>query len=179
MKKIFLSAAVVMMAIGAASAQDSHRGHKHAEAKSQAAQPATAVAAPLVAVDGTAAMPATSLTTDNIAFVEERHDFGTLREGDAAEYVFKVKNTGKEDLIISKVQPSCGCTTPDWTKEPIKPGKMGMVKASYGTQGRPGHFDKNLTVMTNAGNKMIYISGNVEKAPETSAPQNSSMIRTN
>jgi len=88
-------------------------------------------------------------------------------------------NTGKEPLIIQRVQPSCGCTTPDWTKEPIAPGKTGMVKASYGTQGRPGHFEKSLTVFSNAGTKMLTIKGTVEKAPETSVPQNNSMIRTN
>lgn len=181
MKKVLLSAAVLMMAFGAANAQ--HEGHKHASEKTktntQTVTSGNAAAQPVVAVDGTLAAPTTTLTVDNIVFKDDRHDFGNLKEGDAADYVFTVKNSGKEDLIITRVAPSCGCTTPDWTKEPIKPGKSGMVKASYGTQGRIGHFDKNLTVMTNAGNKMIYISGNVEKAPESSAPQNNSMIRTN
>jgi hypothetical protein len=54
-----------------------------------------------------------------------------------------------------------------------------MVKATYGTQGRPGHFEKNMTVFTNAGTKMVSFKGSVEKAPETSVPQNGSLMRTN
>ncbi len=126
-----------------------------------------------------AATAATSLTVDNIAFSSDNFDFGTIEEGPAADHVFTFTNTGKEPLIIQRVQPSCGCTTPDWTKEPIAPGKSGMIKASYGTQGRPGHFEKTMTVFTNAGTKTVSFKGNVEKAPETSVPQNSSMMRTN
>lgn len=127
----------------------------------------------------TKATPASSLTIENLAFKSDSHNFGTLGEGDAAVHVFEFKNTGKTPLIIERVQPSCGCTTPDWTKEPIAPGKTGMVKASYGTQGRPGNFDKTLTVFSNAGTKVLNIKGNVEKAPESSVPQNTSMMRTN
>ena len=125
------------------------------------------------------ATPATTLTPENLAFTSESHDFGTIAEGGAAEYVFQFKNTGKEPVTIQRVQPSCGCTIPDWTKEPIAPGKTGMVKASYGTQGRPGQFNKTLTVFSNAGTKMLTIQGNVEKTPENSVPENTSMIRTN
>ncbi len=85
----------------------------------------------------------------------------------------------KSPLVIERVQPSCGCTAPDWTKEPIAPGKTGMVKATYGTQGRPGHFEKTMTVFTNAGTKLVSFKGTVEKAPETSVPQNGSMMRSN
>lgn len=120
-----------------------------------------------------------ALTTDNMAFQKDSHDFGTLAEGGAADFIFQFKNTGKEPLIIQKVQPSCGCTTPDWTKEPILPGKTGIVKASYGTQGRPGPFTKTLSVISNAGTKVLTITGTVEKAPSTSVPENNSMMRTN
>lgn len=119
------------------------------------------------------------LTTDNMVFQKDTHDFGTLSEGGAADFIFQFKNTGKEPLIIQKVQPSCGCTTPDWTKEPILPGKTGIVKASYGTQGRPGPFTKTLSVISNAGTKVLTITGTVEKAPSTSVPENNSMMRTN
>jgi hypothetical protein len=123
--------------------------------------------------------PATTLTADNLQFVSDSHDFGIVQEGGAADYVFQFKNTGKEPIVISKVQPSCGCTVPDWSKDPILPGKTGFVKASYGTQGRPGHFEKSMTVFSNAGTKMVSFKGTVEKAPEASVPTNSSMIRTN
>jgi len=156
MKKIVLSCALLTLLGGAAFAQD----------KKQAA-PATPAAA------------ATTLTPDNISFKSESFDFGTIEEGPAAEHVFVFTNTGKEPILIQRVQPSCGCTTPDWTKDPIAPGKTGMIKASYGTQGRPGPFEKTMTVFTNAGTRMVSFKGTVEKAPETSVPQNNSVMRAN
>jgi hypothetical protein len=189
MKKLLFSAAMLSLTAFGAAAQDhaghnhaageDHSGHNHGTTAPAAATPAAAATATVNTASAPIAAVATTLTVDNMAFTEERHAFGTLREGDPAEHVFTFKNTGKEDIIISNVQPACGCTTPDWTRTPIKPGQTGMVKASYGTTGRVGGFDKNLTVMSNAGNKMLYISGLVEKAPETSAPTNNSMIRTN
>lgn len=154
MKKLFFSLGLVVATAAAASAQE-----KKAEMSTQPA--------------------ATSLTVDNLKFKTDSHDFGSVDEGSPAEFVFEFKNTGKEPLVIQRVQPSCGCTTPDWTKEPIAPGKSGMVKASYGTSGRPGHFDKTLTVFSNAGTKVLSIKGDVAKAPETSVPQNNSLMRTN
>lgn len=154
MKKGIFVFGIAMLAAGASMAQEK----KPAPAPQQAAS---------------------SLTADNMAFQKDSHDFGNLAEGAAADHVFQFKNTGKEPIIIQKVQPSCGCTTPDWTKEPILPGKTGIVKASYGTQGRPGPFTKTLTVMSNAGTKVLTISGTVEKAPTSSVPENTSMIRTN
>ena len=169
MKKIILSLSVLMGTFAVASAQDDHAGHDHAKAAQ--ANTITTAAAP--------ATKPTTLTADNLAFKSDNHDFGTVDEGAPAEYVFALKNTGKEPLIIERVQASCGCTTPDWTKDPIAPGKTGMVKAAYGTQGRPGHFEKTLTVFSNAGTKVLTIKGDVTKAPETSVPQNNSLMRTN
>lgn len=158
MKKTILSVAVLFCITGAAFAQD----------KKQTISTQTAPAA-----------AATTLTPENVAFKSDTYDFGSIEEGPSADHVFTFTNTGKEPLIIQRVQPSCGCTTPDWTKEPVAPGKTGMIKASYGTQGRPGHFEKTMTVFTNAGTKMLTFKGTVEKAPESSVPQNSSMMRTN
>ena len=123
---------------------------------------------------------ASTLSADNMAFQTDTHDFGTVQEGGAADYMFTFVNTGKEPIIIQRAQPSCGCTASDWTKEPILPGKTGYVKASYGTQGRPGPFTKTITVLSNAGAKVLTFKGEVEKAPSGSVPENSSsMIKTN
>src|SRR5436190_1720705 len=116
MKKIILSFALLAMASGAALAQEKKQ---------------------IISSQGVPAAAATTLTPENVAFKADNYDFGTIEEGPAAEHVFTFTNTGKEPLIIQRVQPSCGCTTPDWTKEPVAPGKTGMIKASYGTQGRP------------------------------------------
>jgi hypothetical protein len=101
----------------------------------------------------------------------ETHDFGTIEEGVIAEYEFKIKNTGNAPLILSNVQASCGCTTPSWTKDPIEPGKTGTVKASYNSNGRPGAFNKSITLTSNAEmpTKAVYIKGNVNKKPEKPA----------
>lgn len=119
---------------------------------------------------------ATNLTIENMKFEAESHDFGTVKEGNPAEFVFKFKNTGKEPIIIQDVKPACSCTTPDWTKTPIMPGKTGTVTASYGTQGRPGAFSKSVTVISNAGTKTLMFNGTVEKAPSSSVPENNSAV---
>jgi len=99
----------------------------------------------------------------------DTHDFGTVKEGPAAEYAFEFKNTGKEPLIISNAQASCGCTTPEWPKEPILPGKSGKILVRYNTQGRPGPIDKTVWITSNAvSDKDRYelrIKGTVQPAP--------------
>jgi hypothetical protein len=108
-------------------------------------------------------------------FEKEVHDFGTVKEGVQAEYVFKFTNTGKEPLVITNVQASCGCTTPKWTKEPVKPGESGQVTAIYNSKGRPGTFNKAITITSNAktAQKVLFIKGNVEAA--SSAESESAM----
>lgn len=119
-----------------------------------------------------------SAAKTTIEFKTTTHDFGTLQEGDPAVAEFTFKNTGKEPLIIQNVKPSCGCTTPYWSKDPIAPGKTGVIKASYGTKGRPGNFNKSVTVTSTAGRTVLYIKGIVQRAPETSAPQSTSMMKS-
>ncbi|MBP6624671.1 MAG: DUF1573 domain-containing protein [Chitinophagaceae bacterium] len=109
-------------------------------------------------------------------FVSDDHNFGTIPEGPAVSYDFEFKNTGKEPIILSSVQASCGCTTPSWSKEPILPGKSSKVTATYNTQGRPGNFVKTITINSNIGTKVVKIQGVVEKAPESSAPANSNSM---
>lgn len=103
-------------------------------------------------------------------FEKEVHDFGNIKEGTQAEYVFKFTNTGKEPLVITNVQASCGCTTPKWTKEPVKPGESGSVTAIYNSKGRPGNFNKAVTITSNAktAQKVLFIKGNVEPSGESS-----------
>jgi len=166
MKKTFLAVAVIAFASAGAFAQ----GKKLQPA------PAAQAQAP-VAPQQAANTPAEPTTT--IKFKTETHDFGTLQEGDPAEAEFLFTNTGKKPLIIQNVQPGCGCTTPFWSKDPVAPGKTGVIKAAYGTKGRVGAFNKNITVTSTAGTNVIYIKGTVEKAPEGSVPSNNSMIKTN
>jgi hypothetical protein len=95
---------------------------------------------------------------------EEVFDFGEIVEGKMASHEFQVTNSGNQPLIISNVQPSCGCTSPHWTKDAIMPGKSGSVKATYNSAGRPGVFNKSLTIVSNVGSpKILHIKGTVIK----------------
>lgn len=102
-----------------------------------------------------------------IKFEQETHDFGSIPQGTPATYEFVFKNTGKTPLIITNASASCGCTTPDWTKEPIKPGKTGVVKATYNAAS-PGPFTKSVTVVSNAKNSQVilYLKGDVKPAEQ-------------
>ena len=82
-------------------------------------------------------------------FSTNDHDFGTVAEGQKVSFTYKVKNTGQAPLIIQTAQPSCGCTVPDWTKEPIPVGGTGYVKAEFDTNGKPGINNKTITVTAN------------------------------
>ncbi|MEY4875124.1 MAG: hypothetical protein RL708_273 [Bacteroidota bacterium] len=121
--------------------------------------------------------PAAKSQADNpnapvLKFESTNHDFGNVVEGPAAVFEYKFTNTGNEPLIISDVQKSCGCTTPDWTKEPILPGKTGKVIASFDTKGRVGSFNKTITVISNAkvGSFPLTFGGVVIAAPPTTEP---------
>lgn len=100
-----------------------------------------------------------------ISFEKDVHDFGTIKFGGDGVYEFKFTNTGKEPLIISNAQGSCGCTVPTWSKEPIKPNGSGTIKVSYDTK-RPGPFSKTVTITSNAksASKTITVKGIVEQA---------------
>ena len=103
-----------------------------------------------------------------IKFKDLVHDFGTFpEETGKVSCVFEFTNMGKSDLILQNVKASCGCTTPEWTKTPVKPGEKGTVEATYNASGRPGAFSKTITVTTNEGEERLTIKGDViPKAPK-------------
>jgi len=80
----------------------------------------------------------------------EVYDFGKIPEGPSATHVFEFKNVGNAPLIIQNASASCGCTTPEWPKEPILPGKKGTIKVTYNTAGRGNQpFDKEVYITSN------------------------------
>ena len=101
-------------------------------------------------------------TSDSIVFVNTTHDYGTITQGADGNYEFKFTNKAKEPLTLSNVQSSCGCTVPEWPKEPILGGKTGVIKVTYDTK-RLGTFSKTITVTSNAKNATVVltIKGNV------------------
>ena len=99
-----------------------------------------------------------------VSFSVKEHDFGKIKEADGnATYVFEFVNKGNAPLVINRVQASCGCTTPTWTKEPIEAGKKGSITVTYAASGRPGTFIKAITVFSNAADEQtaLVIKGEV------------------
>ncbi len=93
------------------------------------------------------------------------HDFGDVKESDGSvSHTFTILNNGELPLVISRVVASCGCTTPEWTKEPIAPGKTGAVTVTYHTTGRPGPINRTVSVYSNGktGNYVLTIKGEVK-----------------
>ncbi len=111
--------------------------------------------------------PVNNPNAAEITFTEDVFDFGTLKQGADCMHDFVYHNTGKEPLIISNCQQSCGCTTPLCPKDPVKPGMTGIVKVKYDSN-RVGPFTKTVTITSNAKNspKVITIKGMIEAAPK-------------
>ena len=85
-----------------------------------------------------------------ISAQETSFDFGSIKEADGkVSHTFKIDNTGDGPLVITRVIASCGCTTPEWTKEPIAPGKSGDVKITYNPANRPGAFVITISIYSN------------------------------
>jgi len=106
----------------------------------------------------------------SISFKSTTHDFGTIREeGGKVTHKFEFVNTGGGPLIIQNVTATCGCTAPDWTKQPVPPGGTGFVAATYNPTGRPNAFTKYLYVDSNAeqGRAKLTIKGIVTPKPRT------------
>lgn len=87
--------------------------------------------------------------TPKFDFADITHDFGTITEGDTARYDFKFKNTGDAPLIITNTSASCGCTVPEWPREPIAPGESGVIHVEFHSQGHPGQAEKEIRINAN------------------------------
>lgn len=99
-----------------------------------------------------------------IKFNETTFDYGKFKEEAGPQtHSFEFVNTGTSDLLVSRVVASCGCTTPEWTKAPVKPGEKGFVKVTYDPANRPNKFKKTATVYTNANPavSVLVIEGDV------------------
>jgi hypothetical protein len=89
------------------------------------------------------------------------HDFGKIKQNEPASYTFEFTNTGKDPVIITNAKPSCSCTVPEYTKDPVLPGKKGIVKATFNAH-NPGVFSKTIAVTTDKGETVVLkISGEV------------------
>ncbi len=105
-----------------------------------------------------------------LKFNKTTHDFGKITAGPVAYYTFEAKNTGTAPVVISDAKAVCGCTTPEWSKDPILPGQTRTIKVGFTTAGKNETFNKTVTVYSNAENNnvVLTIKGIVSTAAKTS-----------
>jgi hypothetical protein len=99
-------------------------------------------------------------------FKEEEFNFGTIKQGDKVVHEFEFENSGKEPLMITEAHGSCGCTVPDYPKDPIKKGEKRIIKVTFDSAGKMGIQDKTVTITTNGSDspKVLHLKGNVVQA---------------
>lgn len=122
----------------------------------------------LLALVGTIAMSFGLKSGPDIQWEKTTHDFGQIPQGKPVSHVFKFTNTGDQPLQLTRVKASCGCTTPTYDRDPVKPGESGIIKAVYNASAS-GNFTKSIAVTTNIKKKdgtegkrfTLYIKGNV------------------
>lgn len=157
MKKTLSIIALSIIGFGLVSCK---KENKETQSTETATTDSAAVAAPVTTdsaatpVTGDVAAPVSNEPSTSVALSENSFDFGKIKKGDKVQHVYEITNTGKNPLIISEVKPGCGCTAPDFTKEPIMPGKKGKVTLHFDSSS----FDGNVQ-------KYADVFANVEKAP--------------
>lgn len=160
MKKLSIFAFAALMMVGLMSCEKKGEG-----TGTGADSTGAALAAPAAADGGTAmAEPASNMPLTTVEFISDNHSFGDIPEGDKVSHTFKFKNTGDNPLKIENVKPSCGCTTPDWSREDVAPGAEGFVTVEFDSKGKTGQQKKSVTVTfanTDPKNKMLQFEGEV------------------
>ncbi len=153
---------ITALSVGVVTSATAQTGANPAQA------PASAAALP---ANGTA-LPRPA---DVLQLRENIHNFGKIPQGRPATYTFEIVNTGSTPLRLDNVHASCGCTTPEWSREPIQPGASPR-SGSGTTRLAEGSFTKTVTIIYNTNQtKILTISGEVYKVPQTSAPENTSV----
>lgn len=108
--------------------------------------------------------PEDTVNVAKMVFEEESFDFGEVNEGDVVEHVYKFTNTGKVPLIINNARSTCGCTVPEWPKEPIAPGEGGEIAVRFNTKNKKNKQQKPVTITANTypANTKVFLSGFVK-----------------
>ena len=100
-------------------------------------------------------------------FSEMEYDFGTIQEGKVIERVFNFTNNGQAPLVISNITASCGCTSPDWTKTPVKPGETGFVKVIFNSAAKSGAQSPTVTIQANTNPSVTRLRMTGSVTPKT------------
>lgn len=168
MKNLKLLTLLAVVAMFAMTACNSDGGAKSGDTSAvPAAATTSSTTTPPAAKADEPEVPAGPTTT--VEFAELEYDFGTIMEGDKATYEYTFTNTGDEPLIISNAKGSCGCTVPQWPKEPIAPGASSAIKVQFDSKGK-GKVGGNaqskrvtITANTDPVNTYLTIKGTVDK----------------
>jgi hypothetical protein len=116
-----------------------------------------------------------SVVADLLELKESEYDFGKIPQNKPVYHFFEIVNHGSTPLKLDNVTASCGCTTPEWSHDPIPAGGSQKIKVGYNAAAE-GNFEKYITITYNgSSSKQVKIKGNVWKAPVGSAPSNSSL----
>ncbi|MCB0578942.1 MAG: DUF1573 domain-containing protein [Phaeodactylibacter sp.] len=112
--------------------------------------------------------PVDTVNVARIAFEDETFDFGEVDEGAVVEHVFQFVNTGKAPLLISSARSTCGCTVPEWPKEPVAPGATGNITVKFNTQGKKNQQTKPVTIVANTypATTKVFLKGFVHPKGE-------------
>ncbi|HEX8269063.1 MAG TPA: DUF1573 domain-containing protein [Flavobacterium sp.] len=132
--------------------------------------PATPIVTPAASADTPQpAPPPANGKYPVLRFAESTHDFGEIGATEKVTYNFKFENTGEADLIISKAVGSCGCTVPEYPKDPIKPGQTAEMKVSFDPTNKKGKQSKTVMVYTNtkSGQEQITITASIKEGSAT------------
>lgn len=114
---------------------------------------------PIAPVAGEVATPAkSSEPSTSIALSDSNFDFGKIKKGDKVQHIYEITNTGTNPLVISEVKPGCGCTVPDFTKEPILPGKKGKITLHFDSSNFDGNVQKYADVYANVDKSPIKLT---------------------
>ncbi len=126
-------------------------------------------------VQASAAAPSEKINVDPLALTETEFNFGKIPQGKPVTHEFVITNTGSKPIVLDNVQASCGCTTPEWSKDAINPGVSSKITVGYNAAA-DGTFTKSITLSYNGDKtREILIKGEVWKTPEASAPENSAL----
>jgi hypothetical protein len=181
MKSIIRLAFLLVIVATAAGCRDKAAEKRIAELEARLSQlekdkPAGSQVSTAPVTDPNAVAPATETKPEGplpeFKFERLEYDFGQIREGEKVAYTYKFTNTGAAPLIVQSVQPSCGCTAPDWSKEPIPVGGTGFVKVEFDSNGKQGIQNKVVTVNANTWPKSLILrfKAQVNPKPEGGVP---------
>lgn len=167
MKKNLFLAAGLAIAMFATSCDNNNAGNDTVAENTTAAeatvQPIENPNVVTTAADGEAVA---SENAPVMSFEQTEYDFGTIKQGETIEHTFEFTNTGSTPLIIESASATCGCTVPEWTKEPVAPGEKGTVAVKFNSTGKMGQQQPTVTIRANTQPNIVRVAmkGNVESS---------------